>query len=311
MPNTLTQDILFRQAIVSYAIKFGVTKAAIKYAKTKQYVSFWKCRYDGTMISLQKRSHRPYYHPNQHTEQEIKLIRDNRRRCPDEGLIEFWVRLRNKGYTRTIAGLYRKMVKLGYFANKKVKKRPKSKPMEQMKFAGERIQIDVKVVPRKCIIAKEEEKWYQYTAIDEFSRIRYIKAYKEHNTYSSTQFLISAINYYKKEHKIKIKCVQTDNGFEFTNRFSKGNRESLFEKALREIGIRHKLIRPFTPRHNGKVERSHREDQKRFYNKKSFYSFEDYDKQLRIHLSKSNNRPMRPLQYMSPLQYLQQTKGKL
>ena len=64
-----------------------------------------------------------------------------------------------------------------------------------------------------------------------------------------------------------MECVQTDNGFEFTNRFSNSKRDlpTLFEKTAAELGIRHKLIRPYTPRHNGKVERSHREDQKRFY----------------------------------------------
>ena len=59
-----------------------------------------------------------------------------------------------------------------------------------------------------------------------------------------------------------IECVQTDNGFEFTNRFAQSNRElvTLFERTAADLDIRHKLIRPYTPRHNGKVERSHRED---------------------------------------------------
>ena len=77
---------------------------------------------------------------------------------------------------------------------------------------------------------------------------------------------------------IEVECVQTDNGFEFTNRFSNSKRDlpTLFEKTAAELGIRHKLIRPYTPRHNGKVERSHREDQKRFYSCHSFYENTDY-----------------------------------
>lgn len=64
------------------------------------------------------------------------------------------------------------------------------------------------------------------------------------------------------KHGFTIECVQTDNGFEFTNRFAQSNRElvTLFERTAAELDIRHKLIRPYTPRHNGKVERSHRED---------------------------------------------------
>ena len=64
---------------------------------------------------------------------------------------------------------------------------------------------------------------------------------------------------------------------------------TLFEKTAAELGIRHKLIRPYTPRHNGKVERSHREDQK------LFYSLDDFVKQLAVHNRRSNNLPMRPL----------------
>jgi transposase len=76
-----------------------------------------------------------------------------------------------------------------------------------------------------------------------------------------------------------------DNGFEFTNRFSasKRNLHTLFEATAANLGIRHKLIRPYTPRHNGKVERSHREDQMRFYSRHAFYSFDDFKRQLKLY----------------------------
>ena len=82
------------------------------------------------------------------------------------------------------------------------------------------------------------------------------------------------------------------------------NRPTLFEVTAAKMGIRHKLIRPYTPRHNGKVERSHREDQKRFYSSHSFYSFEDFAAQLAVYLRRSNSIPMRPLGYLSPIQFL-------
>lgn len=102
-----------------------------------------------------------------------------------------------------------------------------------------------------------------------------------------------------------MECVQTDNGFEFTNRFSNSKRDlpTLFEKTAAELNIRHKLIRPYTPRHNGKVERSHREDQKRFYSCHSFYSLDDFAKQLSAHNRRSNNLPMRPLRWLSPAEF--------
>ena len=64
-----------------------------------------------------------------------------------------------------------------------------------------------------------------------------------------------------------------------------------------------KLIRPYTPRHNGKVERSHREYQKRFYSCHAFYSLDDFAKQLAVHNRRSNNLPMRPLRWLSPVEF--------
>ena len=135
--------------------------------------------------------------------------------------------------------------------------------------------VDVKVVPRKCI-ADPELRLFQYTAIDEFTRLRFLAAYPEQSTYSSADFLRKLRAWYARR-GIQVECVQTDNGFEFTNRFSgsKRNLPTLFEKTAAELNIRHKLIRPYTPRHNGKVERSHREDQKRFYSCRLFYSLDD------------------------------------
>ena len=96
--------------------------------------------------------------------------------------------------------------------------------------------------------------------------MRYLAAYEEQNTYSSSGLLLKTVAFFKKK-GVAIECVHTDNGSEFTNRFTQSNLElvSLFEKTAADLGIRHKLIRSYTPRHNGKVERSHHEDQRRFY----------------------------------------------
>ena len=95
------------QAVISYSYKNGVTKAAIRYKTSRQNINRWRKRYDGTLQSLAARSHRPHSHPNQHTPEELKLIRDMRRRNPNAGLVVFWVKLRQRGYKRTISGLYR------------------------------------------------------------------------------------------------------------------------------------------------------------------------------------------------------------
>jgi len=110
-----------------------------------------------------------------------------------------------------------------------------------------------------------------------------------------------------------MECVQTDNGFEFTNRFSNCKRDlpTLFETATAQLGIRHKLIRPYTPRHNGKAERSHREDQKHFYSSRSFYSPDDFAELFAVHNPRSNNFPMRPAAFCLLSSSLSNMFGKL
>ncbi len=104
--NSVTQDMRFRQSLLKYSQKYGVTKAAIKYKASRQYIYRWMRRYDGTLESLREKSRRPHHHPNQHTEQELKLIRDMHRRNRCTELVAFWVKLRQRGDTRTVTGLY-------------------------------------------------------------------------------------------------------------------------------------------------------------------------------------------------------------
>ena len=289
MSKSITQDMRYRQSLMKYAEKYGVSQASWKYNKSRSYIYFWRARWNGTPESLACRSRRPHSHPNQHTEAEMKLIRDMRRRNPNLGMVELWYRLRQRGYTRRPESLFRVMKKLGLFPPKEKKPAYKPKPYQQMTYPGQRIQVDVKVVPRRCI-ADPELRLYQYTAIDEFTRLRFLAAYPEQSTYSSADFLKKLFKWY---------------GFEFTNRFSNSKRDfpTLFETIASQLGIRHKLIRPYTPRHNGKVERSHREDQKRFYSCHSFYSLDDFTRQLAVHNRRSNNFPMRPLNYCTPSQF--------
>ena len=289
---------------MKYAEKYGVSKASRKYNKNRSYIYFWKARWDGSAASLACRSRKPHSHPNQHTEAELKLIKDMRRRNPTLGMLELWHRLKQRGYTRRPESLFRVMRRLGMFPDTNPKTQYKPKLYEQMTYPGQRVQIDVKVVPLRCI-ADPELRLFQYTAIDEFSRLRFLAAYSEQSTYSSADFLSRLVKWYGRR-GIKVECVQTDNGFEFTNRFSNSKRDlpTLFENTAADLGIRHKLIRPYTPRHNGKVERSHREDQKRFYSTHRFFSLADFDAQLAVHQNRSNNFPMRPLGWLSPREFL-------
>ena len=170
-----------------------------------------------------------------------------RRHNPHDILVVFGIKLRQRGYARSISGLWRIFKKISLIPIKPKNPKYIPKPYETMQYPGQRVQIAAKHIPSSCLVGNAKgEKLYQYTAIDEFSHFRYIEAFEEYSTYNFTQFLLHV----KRAFPFPIECVQTENGFEST---------------LKTLGIQHKKIHPFTPRHNGKVERSHRKDNKYFY----------------------------------------------
>lgn len=314
MSKSITQKMRYKQSVIKFSFKYGVKEAANKFNEWPKTIYRWIERYDGSIESLADKSRRPLSHPNQHTEAEIKLIKDFKRNNKETGLVVLWVKLRAAGYTRTIQGLYHVMRRLGIYEKPPIKKKqPQPKEWVTGKYPGDKVQIDVKYVPEECLtkeLKEEGTRLYQYTAIDEYTRLRYMWYTNAHDTYASTIFLERAIKYFP----FKIKTVQTDNGFEFTNRLSWNaftkDRKTMFEKKLKELGIAYKNIEPYTPKQNGRVERSHRKDQERFYYGRKFYSLEDLRNQGKQWLKEYNNFPMKPLKWLSPREYLKQYKSQ-
>jgi transposase InsO family protein len=114
---------------------------------------------------------------------------------------------------------------------------------------GHRLQVDVKFLER---IPGTRRRLYQFTAIDDCTRIRVLKVYDACNQRTAIQF----IDEVRRRLPFRVHVVQTDNGAEF---------QSQFHWHLEELDVRHVYIRPRTPRLNGKVERSHRVDDQEFY----------------------------------------------
>jgi hypothetical protein len=109
----------------------------------------------------------------------------------------------------------------------------------------------------------------------------------------------------------KIKTIQTDNGTKFTYRFISETEKYPFERALADKGIGHKLILPRTPWHNCKVEHSHRNDQRHFYDWEKFSDVHEFNNKLISHLSLSNNKALRTLGWISPSQRLLPSLGQI
>lgn len=173
---------------------------------------------------------------------------------------------------------------------------PKSKykPLEGS-YPGEYVEIDVKYVPLECIGFKSNyERYYQITAIDLYSRKRVLKLVNEHSTYETSKMLKSL----EKEFGFKIKTVQTDNGSEFCN--NRGKKESLFEKGLRQLGIKYIRTRPYSPWQNGVVERSHKIDNELFYSRRRFKSEKEMYKSFQRYSVRTNNIARRVLGFKTP-----------
>ena len=261
----------------------------------------WNKRYDGSNESLRAKSYRPLTpHPNSHTGKELKWIQDLYRRNPDISVSEMYGKLKlEKGYKRHPCSLYRVFVRLGY---RKKTESTKEKSKHSGKYdtpteLGIKWQMDVKYVPKVCYVSTDGENFYQYTAIEETSLKRFIYAYKEQSSYSSVDFFKKAIVFFG----YAPETVQTDNGGEFCHT-AKTLRVHPFDVFCNEIPVIHKTIRPRTPWHNGKVEKSHRNDQQRFYDFLRIYSFEDLQNQMKRYLYRSNNIPMSVLGWISPNQ---------
>lgn len=296
--NSIASEAHFRQRVLKYSYKNSVTEASRRFHVCRQAIYEWRAKYDGTWKSLMEKSHRPHHHPNEHTQEEKEMILRRYPRYKDD-MMMLWDSLRKSGYKRKYASMLRVIHK---WVKPEIEKRTsrKPKPYERAAYPGQKIQIDVKFVPCYCVA--NGQKYYQYTAIDECTRFCYREMYDEHSTYSSKDFLMKLI----KVCPFPIREVQTANGTEWTTALLVKDPKSktMFEKALEEMGIIYHRIRVATPRHNGKVERQHRTDEKRFYKKMRMYSLEDGREQLRKYNKKSNNIPKACLNFRTPNEVL-------
>ena len=310
--NIVTQEARKRQAVVKLARRKGKSFAARIYGVSLSSVKRWDKQYDGKdWRSLLERSHRPHSHPKRHTEtEEMVISKAFWKKYERYGWDGVYAEAKANGYTRSLSGMIYAAKRLELVD--KVKRRPPrrhDRRFPELLMPGEKVQIDVKEVPFHCLrgkLLRENKHLYQWTAIDECTRFRFLYIFEEHTPENSVKFLQMLM----KAFPFKIQTVQTDNGTEFTYKYISDTEECPFDRALRELGIAHKLIPPRTPWHNGKVERSHRNDQRYFYDWETFRTVEEAREKLKQHLIWSNNKPMRTLKNKTPLEMLREKSAK-
>jgi transposase InsO family protein len=135
------------------------------------------------------------------------------------------------------------------------RRRPKQLKLFEKERPGDSVQVDVKVVVRG------RRQWFQYTAIDDCTRVRVLRLYRRQNQHSSLAFLRE----FTTALPFPIRKIQVDNGAEFPLAFA---------LSCQDLGVRVRYIRPRRPQQNGKVERSHRIDEEEFWGR---YHGQDFD----------------------------------
>lgn len=119
LKNIISETFLFFYYFVTYVLSHNTieyakkynnnSKAAIKYHTTRQQIKRWRDKYDGTIASLFNKSRRPKSHPNQHTVEELELIKQKHSKFKTDGLAQVYVEARKCGYTRSYDSMCKKI----------------------------------------------------------------------------------------------------------------------------------------------------------------------------------------------------------
>lgn len=303
--SIITEEMRVRKKMCEYALKYGVSKAARRYNTYRQFIYRQLDKYDGTVESLALKSRKPKTaHPNQHTEEEIQLVKKKYQRFSHEGLAEVYAQLKRAGYTRSFNGMKRvikKVIKQKEPQKRKWKKNNQG-PKQTKNYPGQLVQMDIKYVPKECIgFDSKGISYYQITAIDTYSSKRVLGMVDEKSVTNTARFALEL----EEKMGFKIDCIQTDNGSEFLSTHPNAKGKTIFQRVLDSFGIQHIHTRPYSPWQNGIVERSHRIDGERFYSRHLFKSEEDLRKKHRRYNSRYNNIAKQKHNFKSPNQVVE------
>jgi transposase len=228
----------------------------------------WLRRYETEGIDgLRDRSKRPRTSPNA-TRAEVveKIIHLRQHYHFGPRKIAMYLQ-RYHDVTISVSGVWRVLHRLGMGrlpSSQRYKRHDLRWKRYEKQRPGHRVQIDVKFVEPlpsasstkpdspKAVPGRRRRKHYQFTAIDDCTRLRVLRIYERNNQKAAIQFL----DYVLSQLPFPVESIQTDNGAEFA---------SAFHWHVLDKGIQHVYIKPRTPRLNGKVERSHRIDAEEFY----------------------------------------------
>lgn len=301
MPNS-TQEEKYRWIKPILESEITIKDMAKVCPFSERALKYWLANYRRYgMEGLQNGSTRPKTHPKEtpiRIKERVIELRKEKKKCAlklrwdleDEGIK---IHHRTIGKILKIEGLTRR------YRTRKIKYNYVRIPLKR----GELVEIDIKYVPDRI----RGRRYFQFTAIDCATRWRHLEVYDDRSTFCALKFLKKVISIAD----FPIKAVKTDNDGCFTNRYTGYYKSDLpfprphaFDRLCNENGILHYLIDPGKPQQNAFVERSHREDQEKFYEQNRFRSFEELRYKLRIWNMEYNNTKHCGLNGLTPNQAL-------
>lgn len=271
MPYTTDEkrEVFRKMKVLAYADQIGDVSKACRYFGIGR-ASFYRWRKalaeQGEVGLISKRSV-PHNHPNKTPkaiEEKIINLRKNYHLGPDRIT---WYLARYHDIKISAASVYRVL------RRNHLNRLPRGTRMRKIhtkrynkQVPGHHIQMDVKFLIFKGKAGKKIKR-YQYTAIDDATRVRALKVYSRHTQANAIDF----VNHVIEKFPFRIQQIRTDNGHEF---------QAKFHWHVEDLGIQHVYIKPSSPQLNGKVERSHRSDQQEFYQLLNYKDDVDLERKL-------------------------------
>lgn len=250
----LTQSVLRKKVVLDYAQGTGDVRGTCReFGVPRSSFYRWRKAYSAEGVAGLRRK-RPIGKrwPNQVRHNAVEKVLELRREYHLGPQRIAWYLERYHGIKISCSSVYRTLVRNGVGPlPRKAGRRALHTRRYAKQVPGHHVQIDVKFLALQTA-AEGSVRRFQYTAIDDATRIRALKIYRQHTQANAIDF----IDYVVEKFPFRVHTVRTDRGHEF---------QALFHWHVEDQGMRHVYIKARTPELNGKVERSHRSDQEEFY----------------------------------------------
>lgn len=252
------------------------------------------------LLALKPRSRRPKNSPNKTPKRVEKRIRKLRELQPFQGADRISQDLKDmfnmKCPPSTVGAVLKRQ---GFIGKEQSKKLTKKHTRRYRRDLPGYLQMDFKYVPYDI----EGQQFYQLSCVDHHSSWRFIRNYRR----KTEIVVIDFLNKLWEECPFPILQIQTDNDAAFTDKFTSGRNEPtgkhLMDRWCQKYEVEHKLIPVGQKEINGKVENTHKFDDREYFSQIHCLSFTALEMQTRLYNDRWNEqRKTKTLGWKTPWQ---------